>query len=435
MISDSVLELFQYIKESPSAFHAVFAAASRLEAAGFTPLRENAVWTLTPGSSYYVTRGGSSLIAFTLPAAGYSSFRMIASHSDSPAFKVKENPELAAEGHYVCLNTERYGGMIYSSWFDRPLSAAGRVLVKTENGVRPHLVNLAQDLAVIPNLAIHFNREINDGYKYNAQKDLLPLFGSFNGTSLKELAAAAANANPNDILDMDLFLYNRQEGTCFGADGEYILCPRLDNLQCAFSSLQALLAAECPEDAVLVSAIFDNEEVGSGTKQGALSTFLKEVLQRISLSFSKTTEEHLAALAGSFLLSADNGHAVHPNYPDRSDASNRPYLNGGVLIKYNAAQKYTSDGISAAVFKNICQKNGIPFQTFVNRSDIAGGSTLGNFSNSQVSVTAVDIGTAQLAMHSACETGGTRDTQYLIDAMQAFYSTRLHLIADGSWNC
>lgn len=435
MIPNPVTELFQYIKESPSVYHATAAAASRLESAGFTRLTETAPWKLVPGKSYYVIRGSSSLLAFSLTETGYSSFRMIASHSDSPTFKLKENPELSVENRYVRLNTERYGGMIYSSWFDRPLSIAGRILVKTPDGIRSHLVNLDQDLAVIPNLAIHFNREINDGYSYNAQKDLLPLYGSFQGTSLMKLAAGNAGVPSNSILDMDLYLYNRQEGTFFGADKEFILCPRLDNLQCAFSSLKALINAGQPKNSVLIAAIFDNEEVGSGTKQGALSTFLKDTLLRISLAFGKSQEEHLAAVAASFLLSADNGHALHPNYPDKSDISNRPVLNGGVLIKYNASQKYTSDGVSAAIFKNICCRNQIPFQTFINRSDIPGGSTLGNLSNVQVSVPAVDIGVAQLAMHSACETGGAKDTGYLIDAMNAFYHTEIRQLPEGNWIC
>lgn len=426
--------LFQFISESPTAYHAAEAARRRFLAAGYTELFEQEVWTLTPGGAYFTMRNHSAIAAFRLPRAPFTHFQIAASHSDSPAFKLKDNGALTVEGRYTKLNVEKYGGMIASSWFDRPLSVAGRVFCRENGGVSERLVMFDRDLAVIPNLAIHFNREINSGYAYNFHRDLPVLLGDCRRKQpLKELAAEELQIAAEDILDMDLFLYCRQRGTQFGSDSEFILCPRLDDLQCAFSSVEALLSAEENRSAVQMAVIFDNEEVGSQTRQGALSTFLKDCLARICLCAGKSEQEQMAALAGSFLLSADNGHAVHPNHPEKSDASNRPYLNGGVLLKYNASQKYTTDGFSASVVKELCTREGIPFQTFSNRPDIAGGSTLGNLSTSQASIPTADIGAAQLAMHSACETAGAADTEALCALMTAFYSTEILILPGGGF--
>lgn len=426
--------LFRFISESPTAFHAVETARRLLTEAGYKELSEHEVWKLLPGGKYFATRNHSSIAAFRIPVSPYSHFQIIASHSDSPAFKIKDNGVLSVEEHYSKLNVEKYGGMIASSWFDRPLSIAGRVFVRTEQGVKEQLVNLDRDLAVIPNLAVHFNREINSGYSYNFQKDMPVLIGDCRRKEpLRELISEELSVSPDDLLDMDLFLYCRQPGVQMGSDQEFILCPRLDDLQCAFSSLVGFLASESSETAVQMSVIFDNEEVGSQTRQGALSTFLKDCITRIRDCSGKSVHEHLAALSRSFLLSADNGHAVHPNHPEKSDVSNRPYLNGGVLLKYNASQRYTTDALSASVVKELCARNKIPYQTFSNRPDIAGGSTLGNLSTSQVSIPTADIGLAQLAMHSACETGGAEDTESLCRLMTVFYNTDIRLLSDGGF--
>ena len=354
--------------------------------------------------------------------------RIMASHSDSPTFKIKEDPEMEADGHYIKLNVERYGGMICAPWFDRPLSVAGRVIVRNSSGnsasgaLRTVLVNVDRDLLMIPNLAIHMNREVNDGYKYNAQKDMLPLYGDITAkdTFMKVIADAAGTA-PEDILGHDLFLYNRQSASIWGASGEFLSSGRLDDLQCAFSSLKGFLAGE-KKEYMAVHCVLDNEEVGSGTKQGAASTFLYDTLTRAHESLGLTREDYLIHLADSFMVSADNAHAVHPNHTDKADPVNRPYLNGGIVIKFNASQKYCTDGVSAAMFREICQRADVPVQTFVNRSDIAGGSTLGNISNTQVALNTVDIGLPQLAMHSPYETAGIKDTEYLVRAASVLFS-------------
>ena len=415
-------ELTQFLETSPCCFHAINNIKNILSGKQFIQLHENQKWTLRPGCGYFVTRSDASLIAFTIPEAGFHSMRIIASHSDSPAFKVKENPELETDGHYIRLNVERYGGMLCAPWLDRPLSVAGRVIVKDRQGsLCSRLVNIDRDLMLIPNLAIHMNREANNGYKYNAQKDMLPLYGSLTakGTFMK-MIAEAAGVEKDEILGHDLFLYNRQKASIWGASEEFISCGRLDDLQCAFASLKGFLGGKKTSH-LAVYCILDSEEVGSTTKQGAASTFLYDTLTRIHSSLGYTREDYLIHLADSFMLSADNAHAVHPNHPDKADPSNRPYLNGGIVLKFNANQKYCTDGISAAMFRDLCNTAGVPVQTFANRSDMAGGSTLGNISNTQVALNTVDIGLPQLAMHSPYETAGVEDTGYLIRAAQAFY--------------
>lgn len=416
-------ELIHFIDSSPSCFHAVKFMKDLLLQEHFIQLRENTKWHIQRGGRYFVVRNGSAIIAFTVPQQDFTGMRIMASHSDSPSFKIKENPELEAENHYIRLNVEGYGGMLCAPWFDRPLSIAGRVIIKNnETGnLESRLVDVDRDLVMIPSLAIHLNREANKGYSYNIQKDMLPLYGdiSAKGTFLRTIADAAG-IKEEDILGHDLFLYNRQKGSVWGASGEYISCPRLDDLQCAFASLKGFLTAP-KQSFMTVHCVLDNEETGSATKQGAASTFLYDTLTRAYRSLPMTEEDYLIHLADSFMISADNAHAVHPNYTDKADPSNRPFLNGGIVIKFNAGQKYCTDGISAAMFRDICQKAQVPVQTFTNRSDMAGGSTLGNISNTRVALNTVDIGLPQLAMHSPYETAGTNDTEYLIKAAEKFF--------------
>ncbi len=426
----STAELMDFIGRSPSCYHVVANFATLLTGCGFRQLYECDEWTLEPGGDYFVIRGGSSILAFRVPEQDFENFQITAAHSDSPSFKIKENPEMETAGHYVQLNVEKYGGMLCAPWFDRPLSIAGRAIVREGRTLESRLVNLDRDLCMIPNVAIHMNREANSGFNYSIQKDMLPLIGdeSAKGSFLK-LVAAELECEPEDIVSTDLFLYNRVPGTIWGASREYFSSTKLDDLQCAWSAVTALIDGS-NERSVCVAAIFDNEEVGSTTRQGADSTFLGDTLERISTCLGKSAQQHRMAVASSFMVSADNAHAVHPNHPEKADPINRPAMNGGPVIKFNAAQKYTSDSISAAIFREICADAEVPCQTFTNNSDVAGGSTLGNISNAHVSLNTVDIGMAQLAMHSPYETGGIRDTTYLVSALTSFYRTHIRIRDD-----
>ncbi|MFR2315011.1 MAG: M18 family aminopeptidase [Romboutsia timonensis] len=433
MSSNHVKQLFKFIENSPSCFHAIKTITEELKNEGFVEIKEKDTWQIEQGKKYYVTRNLSSVIAFKIPQNDFKSFNIVASHSDSPTFKIKANAEIEVKNKYVKLNTEKYGGMICSTWFDRPLSIAGRILVKENNAVKTHLVNIDKDLVIIPNLAIHMNREVNDGYTYNAQIDMLPLYGDNSSKgSLMKTIAKEVNVEEESILGTDLFLYNRMNGTKIGSNEEYISSPRLDDLECAFTSLSAFLS-ENTSNSASVYCVFDNEEVGSGTKQGADSTFLYDVLRRINISLGKTEEDYYRLISSSFMVSADNAHALHPNYTDKSDLTNKVYMNDGIVIKYNANQKYTTDAVSASIFKTICDSVDVPYQTFTNRSDILGGSTLGNISNAHVSLNTIDIGLAQLAMHSTYETAGAKDVTYMIDAIKAFYNTSIEQVEDGQY--
>lgn len=426
-------ELITFLEKSPTAFHAVENMAETLKEQGFTELYEGSSWEIKENGRYFVTRNHSSIIAFKVPGKDFTGFEIMASHSDSPSFKIKENPEMESEGHYIKLNVEKYGGMICAPWFDRPLSVAGRLVVREGNRLVTRLVTVDRDLLMIPNVAIHFNREVNDGYKYNIQTDLLPLYGGIGAKgSFMKTVAEWAGVKEEDILGHDLFLYSRTPGAIWGAEEEYVSCGRLDDLQCAFASLKGFLAAP-DTDCVQVHAVFDNEEVGSGTKQGADATFLEDVLKRVNRALGRSEEQYLMALASSFMLSADNAHAVHPNHGEKSDPVNRPHMNEGIVIKFNANQKYTTDAVSAAMFKTMCQAEEIPVQTFTNRSDMVGGSTLGNISNSHVALNTVDIGLPQLAMHSPYETAGIKDTCYLIAAATRFFGTSVKEDGRGSY--
>lgn len=419
---EQVKRMLEFIEKSPSSYHAVENVQKALEGAGYVPLLENSKWALSPGGKYYVARNGSSLIAFSIPEMEPAGVHMIASHSDSPCFKIKEEPEMKVEDRYVKLNVEKYGGMILSTWLDRPLSVAGRVVAADGQGNTViKNVDVDQDLFVIPNVAIHMNRDMNKGVEYNVQTDMLPLYGEAGQDgAFQEMIAKAAGMESGDILGSDLFLYNREKGRVFGAKGEFLCAPRLDDLECVYASLQAMLCA-VPERYINLMIVFDNEEVGSTTRQGAASTFLQDTLKRICLAMGGGENDYHRLLADSFMISADNAHAVHPNHPEKADPTNRPYLNGGIVIKYHGSQKYTTDAVSAAVMKEICKRAEVPWQTYANRSDIAGGSTLGNLSAAQVPVRTADIGLPQLAMHSAYETAGARDVEYMIRAMECFY--------------
>lgn len=422
MYIETTEKLLDFIEKSPTAFQAVDEMQKRLTENGFEVLSEKEYWKLVPGRKYLVTRNNSALIAFCIPEKESRVFHIMASHSDSPSFKIKENPEIKVDNSYVKLNVEKYGGMLMAPWFDRPLSVAGRVIIRRNDGLEEKLVDIKRDLVMIPNLAIHMNREANNGVAYNPQKDLQPLFAVGNtDRTLLEIIAEQTGVKKEDIISHDLFLYNRMPGTIWGADKEFVSSARLDDLQCAFASMEGLLRAQNHES-IAVHCVMDNEEVGSGTKQGAASTFLKDTLLRINMGLGRTYEEYLMTLAGSFMVSADNAHALHPNYTDKTDPTNHPVLNKGIVIKFNANQKYCTDAVSAAIFKELCTKAGVPYQTFVNRSDIAGGSTLGNISNTQVPMNTVDIGLPQLAMHSPYETAGVKDTEYLVRAAEELFA-------------
>ena len=422
MKNQSITEaMLQFIEESPTAFHAAANVEALLLENGFEKLENLAEGALVPGGSYYTMQNGSAVLAVKIPENPAKGFRIAASHSDSPCFKIKEVPEMKVENTYVKLNVELYGGALLAPWFDRPLSVAGRLIVKEDEQICEKLVTVDKDMLMIPNLAIHMNREANSGYKYNVQKDMLPLFSDKEGKGrFMETVAEAAEVKTEDILGHDLFLYDRTPGTLWGVNEEFVSAPRLDDLQCAFSSMEGFLQGN-REESISVHCVLDNEEVGSTTRQGAASTFLKDVLFRINLALGGDQESYLMALAESFMISADNAHALHPNYTDKADPVNRPVMNGGIVIKYNANQKYCTDGISTAIFKELCREADVPYQSFVNLSDIAGGSTLGNISNTQAAINTVDIGLPQLAMHSAYETAGVKDTESLIRAAKVFY--------------
>ena len=413
-------DLIHFIAKSPSTFHAVRGIKAALLYAGFTEIREEDTWQIEKGGKYVVTRNGSALMAFTVPQEGAEAFHITASHCDSPTFKIKENPEIA-DGPYVKLNVEGYGGMIMSTWLDRPLSVAGRLLV-TENGhLAEKLVAIDGTMLVIPSVAIHMDRSVNQHKEWKVQKDMLPLYGMTGAkTPFMDVIAAAAKVKAEDILAHDLILYSRVPGTIWGEEREFISSPKLDDLQCAFACFRGFTQGQ-KEKYISVYALFDNEEVGSAPSQGAGSTFLANTLERLARSLGYSYDETMAMIARSFMISADNAHSVHPNHPEYADPVNRPVINGGIVIKYSAAQKYATNAFSAAYFKKLCKDHDIPTQTFTNHSDNPGGSTLGNISNTVIAMPTVDIGLPQLAMHSSYETAGVKDTAYLVDAVTKFY--------------
>ena len=418
-----ISELIDFLNSSPSGYHAVANLCAMLESAGYVRLSEQDAWDIVPGGKYYVVRGGTAVMAFRIPEAVTGGFLMSASHSDRPTFKIKENAELS--GAYTRLAVERYGGMLIAPWLDRPLSVAGRVLVETENGIQNKLVNIDRDLLMMPNVAIHMNRQANDGYKWNPAVDTIPLLGGKDAKgkwqSLLEEEAGGK------ILGHDLYLYIRDRAKVWGVDNEYLSAQALDDLECAWGCTRGFLDAQ-DNGCINVLCVFDSEEVGSSSVQGAGSTLLSDVLQRLCASLKLDLKRMIAR---SFMVSADNGHALHPNHPEYADPNNAPLPGGGVVLKYNATLRYCTDGLSAAIFRKVCEKAEVPVQTYCNRADMMGGSTLGNISQGHVSVPTVDIGLAQLAMHSCYETGAVSDAEYLAKAMAAYYGCNLNLTSEG----
>ena len=414
-MTERIQSLCDFLNHSHSSFHAVAYLENLLKAAGYIRLWETDHWDLAPGGKYYLIRGGTALMAFRIPQGSPAGFLLSAAHSDRPCFKVKENAELT--GTYTRLAVERYGGQLLFTWPDRPLSMAGRVMVETESGMESRLVDIDRDLLLIPNVAIHMNRQVNDGYKWNPAVDLLPLLGGKEAAG--KLATLLEEAAGGKILGHDLFLYVRDTARIWGVDNEYISAQALDDLECAWACTQGFLKAQ-ETAAIPVLCIFDNEEVGSSSRSGACSTLLGDILERICDGCGLDLKQQLAR---SFLVSADNGHALHPNHPELSDPTNAPILGGGVVIKFNATLKYCTDGLSAALFRSVCHRAGVKHQTYFNRADIAGGSTLGNLAQQKISIPVVDIGLAQLAMHSCCETGAVSDAIALEDALTAYYGS------------
>lgn len=432
-----IQRLLSFLDDSPVNFLAAKNISDMLEADGFRrvdprqPLGE-----LKAGDKIFVTKNDSSVYAFRIgrkPLAD-AGFHMICAHCDSPTFRIKPNAEMLTEGGMVKLNTEVYGGPIMSTWFDRPLTLAGRVILRGEDVMEPKtiLLHIKRTLLQISNLAIHFNRQVNEGVALSRQKDVLPLLGQITSqleagnllmnVILEELDNEGYNTiRREDILDFDLYLADATPSCTFGAHDEFISSGRLDDLSMCFAGLEALLASS-ETDTTQVLAIFDNEETGSQTKQGAGSPFLSFMLRRIAFAQSHTEEAYYQAVERAFMISADNAHAWHPNYPEKYDPTNHPMLGGGPVIKFNAAQKYASDAASAAVFAGICEKAGVPCQRFVNHSDVAGGSTLGNILASSIPLRGVDMGNAILAMHSCRETGSVRDHEYCVKAFTEFYN-------------
>ena len=426
-------DLVEFLQESVTPFHAAATAESWLRAAGFTRLEEADYWNLEPGKGYYTTRNGSSVVAWRVPDHAIGGWRIVASHSDSPTWKIKT--DIVENDGCRRLSVEGYGGMIMSTWLDRPLTVGGRVIVKTEDGIESRLVCIDRDLLVIPSLAIHFQRDINKGHTFNPQVDMQPLWGPAGSRTLTALVAEELGVDTQDILDSDLQLVTRQAPTQIGPDGEFFMAPRIDDLECAATTLLGFLdaAAETDSACAPVWAMLDNEEVGSSSRMGAQSSYLRDVLDRIVDAIPHSGQAMHRAMANSFMLSADNAHATHPNFPQKSDPCAPVRLGGGVVLKYNASQKYTTNAVSGAIFRAICEKADVPVQVFTNRADEAGGSTLGNLQSHTLPIPMADIGCAQFAMHSAVETASVADAEAMTKAVAAFYRVHLRALGDGTY--
>ena len=426
-------DLVEFLQESVTPFHASATAESWLRAAGFTRLEEADYWNLEPGKGYYTTRNGSSVVAWRVPDHAIGGWRIVASHSDSPTWKIKT--DIVENDGCRRLSVEGYGGMIMSTWLDRPLTVGGRVIVKTEDGIESRLVCIDRDLLVIPSLAIHFQRDINKGHTFNPQVDMQPLWGPAGSRTLTDLVAEELGVDTADILDSDLQLVTRQAPTQIGPEGEFFMAPRIDDLECAATTLLGFLdaAAETDSACAPVWAMLDNEEVGSSSRMGAQSSYLRDVLDRIVDAIPHSGQAMHRAMANSFMLSADNAHATHPNFPQKSDPCAPVRLGGGVVLKYNASQKYTTNAVSGAIFRAICEKADVPVQVFTNRADEAGGSTLGNLQSHTLPIPMADIGLAQLAMHSAVETASVADAEAMTKAVAAFYRVHLRALGDGTY--
>ncbi|MBU3097897.1 MULTISPECIES: M18 family aminopeptidase [Clostridium] len=421
--------LINYIYDSPTAYHAVSKAKEHLSKAGFVEIKEEDKWELKKGGKYFVTKNDSALTAFVVGKGEIeeSGFKIIGAHTDSPSFRIKPSPEMVVDNVYVRLNTEVYGGPILNTWMDRPLSIAGRVTLKSDDILHPEtrLVNIKRPIMIIPNLAIHMNRNINTGIELNKQKDLLPLLSMVNENLEKNnyLISAIAkelSVDLKQIIDFDLFLYEYEKGSIIGLNNEFISSSRLDDLAMVHAGISAI-SRDSSVQATNVIVCFDNEEVGSSTKQGADSNMLVDILERITISLHKNREEFFRAISKSFIISADNAHAVHPNSPEKNDPTNKPYINKGPVIKISASQSYTTDSNSDAVYELICEKAGVPIQKFVNRSDARGGSTIGPISSTHLNIRSVDMGSPTLAMHSIRELGGVLDHFYVTRSFEEFY--------------
>lgn len=423
-------ELIDFIHHSPTAYHAVENTARELEKGGYQELELTDPWALEKGGKYYTTKSGTAVFAFQIgeEAPEETGIKFICAHSDSPGFKVKPQPEMLVDGKYMKLNTEVYGGPILMSWLDRPLSMAGRVLMKSDNPLEPihKLVDFRKPLVIIPSLAIHLNRAVNDGIELNKQKDMLPLVQSVNADLEKDnylvkLLAKELQVNADDIIDFDVFLYEWEKGCIVGPEKEFISCGKLDDLAMVHAGIKSLLASTDTKSTKML-CIFDNEEVGSVTKQGAGSPVLRNIIERIMEKLGKTKEELDRTIYKSFMISADMAHSIHPNQVEKHDPVLHPVMNGGPVIKIHANQKYTTDGESGAIFETICKMADVPVQKFVNRSDMVGGSTLGNISTGKIDIRTVDIGNPMLGMHSVRELGGVKDHLYVIKAFETFYN-------------
>jgi aspartyl aminopeptidase len=418
-------KMIDLLNHSYSAFHAVKNIEEELKTSGFEELDEKANFNLKLGGNYYVKRNGTSIIAFRIPEKleGFA-FQLTATHNDSPTFKIKPNPVVRFQ-NLMSLNVEPYGGLIYNTWLDKPLSFAGRVMVKVNDKIETRLLAIDEDLLIIPNVAIHMNREINSGFVYNAARDLIPLFGTNDcDFDFKKYLLTKLGLKNGEVLSFDLYLYNRQEARLVGLNKEFLASGRLDDLSAAYSALMGFIEAKEAKN-INVLASFDNEEVGSLTKQGANSTFLQDILKRIVTCLGGNKDDYQKATASSMLLSIDNAHANHPNHPEYTDKTTDVELNKGIVIKYNANQSYTSDSLSSAILKDLAKKADVPVQEFTNRSDLRGGSTLGNLSNSEVSLTAVDIGIAQLSMHSSYEMLGVEDVERMINLCKVYFNSKI----------
>lgn len=422
-------ELIDFLYNSPTGFHAVSEVEKILLEKGFAQLKEEDKWDLKSGGKYYSIKNNSAITAFVVGGKNpnESGFRIIGAHTDSPCFRIKPNPEIISENSYIKLNTEVYGGPILNTWFDRPLSIAGRVAVKSEDPFTPELklLNIKKSILVIPNLAIHMNRTVNTGIEVNKQVDTLPVIGIINEGFQKEnyllkIISKELNINIDEILDFDLFVYENAKGELIGYNEEFISAGRIDDLSMVHAGITALLQAK-ENNCTNVMVCFDNEEVGSSTKQGADSNLLSNILERIVLSYNGNREDFFRALAKSFIISADGAHAVHPNKGEKSDPINRPKINGGPVIKISANQRYTSDSESIAVFKSICDLAKVPYQTFVNHSNEVGGSTIGPISSTHLAIRSIDIGAPMLAMHSIRELCGVDDHYYMNQIFTKFY--------------
>lgn len=422
-------ELIDFISSSPTSYHATNTVKKYLDDNCYEELKESDSWNLQKGGKYYVIKNNSALLAFEIGNGEIEEdgFRLIGAHTDSPGFKIKPNAQMAVENQYVKLNTEVYGGPILNTWFDRPLSIAGRVVLKGDSLVKPEvkIFDAKKPLLIIPNIAIHMNRNVNEGYAINKQVDTLPFVGLINeklekNNYLLNLISDNLGVKVEEILDFDLYLYEYEKGCLIGLDEEFISAGRLDDLWMVFSGVKALINSKNTKSTKVMICI-DNEEIGSLTSQGANSSFIKNILERITLALGKNKEEFYRTLANSIMISADLAHAVHPNLSEKHDPTNRPYLGGGPVIKIAASGSYSTDGYSSAIFKSICSEVNVPYQTFVNRSDVRGGTTIGPMMSADLTIPVIDMGAPLLAMHSIRELATVKDNYYCVTAFTKFF--------------